>query len=209
MKKIFSLISNLLVLSVIVFTFFTSCSKSDVKTTSSTDLATSLQQSSEFSEYVTATNTIVSSINLKAINKKDVLRASSIYKSDASLTKNQFTQVLNLLHVNADVYFKQRIVMSDAIKSFQSKHSISNEQNAFLWKTVIAKNSSLFTVKNDASPIGEFITCITDAATTFAETTAICLALRKIPIIGEHLYEVCEREAVTTLIDNLTDCIGL
>ena len=210
MKKFFVTIMPLLLVSFVSVTTITSCSKSDLKTTASADLATSLAQSSQFSEFVASANCIMNSINYKEINRSDLKKAAGLYAAQGTFTTEEFTQVLNLLHIDAKEYIRVKPIMSDAIKSFQSKYNLSNEDNAAVWRYVIEKNSALFKVNNEnIAGINEFIACIQDAGTTFAATTAICLALREIPIIGEKLFEDCEKTAVTNLIDDLLGCAGL
>ncbi len=197
--------------------FFAACTKNSATQTSlqsglapATDLSAALQQSAEFSAFVAATNNIIGAVDFKAINQKDA-RSARVSSEKPELNKQEFTAVLLLQHITPGVYFTNSSIQQKAIKDFQAKYGITNEQNAALWQSVIMKNKSLFTVNSKVQlpDVGGIIDCLTETATTFAATTAICLALREIPIIGEQLFRACETDAVNTLIEDAIACIGL
>ena len=187
-----------------------SCSKSDLKQSNgcsvSPDLSKTLYNSSEFSSYVTATNNILSSMNLQTVSSSDNKSAPN----KEYFTKAEMQAFLKSVHVNENVYFQNRQVMAQAIESFQRNHHLTNEQSASLWNNVINTHSESFRNNSLSLPnIPAIIDCAISAGTTFAATTAVCLALREIPIIGEELFRICEEEAINTLIDSLLGCIQL
>lgn len=217
MRKAFTYSNGILAFAIALI-FFVACTKSDISSTGDkialveqNDLSADLLKSSEFSNFVKATNSIVQAVDFGALNKKDAGAVDNFVNSKQQLTRQDFTHFLELQHINPSVYFINSDLQKKSIKDFQAKYKLSNEQNAALWQTVILNHHELFTVdaRFEFPNINELLTCLTNTATEFAATTAVCLALREIPIIGEQLYEACETEAIDALIDNLLGCFGL
>ncbi len=187
-----------------------SCSKQnanpEVKLTPEA-LQSRLLSSPEYASYIQASNNITEAV--------DVMRLQSSSKTAGNYTKEFYTQrevvqIVQSLPINSETYFKNREVMLNAVKSFQQRFKISNEELANTWYTVIVNNPSSFKSSKPSLPnIPGIIDCITNAGTTFAATTVICLALREIPFIGEALYRACEMEAIDNLIADLRGCIQI
>ncbi len=193
---------------------FNSCSKTDMKSVNNSasdqNLSQTLYNSSEYASYVAATNNIISSIDFNKLQAANTESARAATPSNKEyLTKSEVQKILNTLPIKQDIYLTNREVLVNSIQSFQKKYHLTNEQSASLWNNVINSHSESFKPSFDFPIITGIINCVTDAATTFAATTAVCLALRQIPFIGEKLFRICETEAINTLTDSLLGCIQL
>ncbi len=185
-----------------------SCSKQDVKPSlklAPDELQAALLISPEYANFIQASNNITASVDvtrLQTTSKQPVTYNKEFY------TKREVVQIIQSLPINSETYFKNRELMLNAVKSFQQRFQINNEESANTWYTVIVNNPSSFKSSKPSLPnIPGTIECLKDAGTTFAATTVICLALREIPFIGEMLYRACEMEAIDNLIADLRGCI--
>lgn len=198
----------------IVFAFlsigiiFYSCSKTEVsQQQSAQNLQEELFSSTEYASFVSATNNIVASLSIQGIKSADLKTSSSLIGNRESFTKTEIFAILKKLQVNPDVYIKSHMDMSNAVKSFQKKYHLADNENALIWEQTILKHKESFKTQIWFPDIQGFIDCGIASIQEFAATTAVCLALREIPIIGEELYQVCETEAINNLISNLTECL--
>lgn len=189
--------------------FFYSCTKSGSlsKQESMQNLQEQLYQSDEYANFVAATNRITASLTVAGIQSADINSAAALMNNKESFTKEELAAILSKLHVNDAVYMQSHQAMLQAVKGFQAKHHISNNENALVWEQVIQAHKESFKAPSALPDIQGFIDCVVASVQEFAVTTAVCLALRDIPIIGEELYRICETEAINNLISNLTGCL--
>lgn len=208
----FKKLSALSAITIALFTgiIFYSCTKSESlsKQEAMQNLQEQLYQSDEYASFVTATNNITASLTIDKIKTADTKSASTLIGNKESFTQTELKTILQKLNVNDAVYIKSHEAMLQAVKGFQAKHHISNEENALIWEQTIRSHKESFKTPSFLPDIQGFIDCVVSSVQEFAVTTAVCLALRDIPIIGERLYQICETEAINTLISNLTGCLS-
>lgn len=191
-----------------------SCTKQDaplkpgstVQNFNASAMEATLKSSPEFSSFITSSNAIIASVNLAALENTNVAAARNLIRTE-QLTRQEAAAVLQTLGLNDKIYFTNREIQVKSIALFQKKNNLSNEQSALVWERAITSSQSSFVPGFPLPNINGIISCVTEAGTTFAATTVICLALREIPYIGQALFEACEMEAINSLIEDLTDCI--
>ena len=205
-KSAVLLLAFTFLISVIVFY---SCSKSTAASKQETvqSLQDELYNSAEYTNFITATNDIIATLSVEGIRSADTKSSSALIGNKESFTKDEMKAILGKLNVNDAVYMKSEEAMNLAVNGFQTKYNLSNQQNALVWQQTIAAHKESFKASPQFPDIRGFIDCVITSVQEFAVTTAVCLALRKIPIIGQKLYMICETDAINNLIANLTGCL--
>lgn len=205
-KRLYALLIAFAILSTGII--FYSCSKTEVSKQQSVEsLQQDLYKSADYNSFVSAVNNIVASLSINSIKNADTKTASALIGNKENFSTTEMNAILSKLNVNADVYTQSLKDMYTAVKNFQAKHNLSDNENSLIWQQTIMMHKESFSKQIWFPDIQGFIDCVITSVQEFAATTAVCLALRQIPIIGEKLYEACETEAINLLISNLTGCL--